>query len=64
MTTVDLQDARCAAKHAAMVARRGSGGRVADAAAPAVVHVELTGPTGRRSVPVPVQALWLSRRSQ
>jgi len=65
MTAVDLQDARCAAKHAAMVARRGSGGRAASgAAAGAVVHVELAGPTGRRSVPVPVQAMWLSRRSQ
>jgi hypothetical protein len=65
MTAVDLQDARCAAKHAAMVARRGSGGRVASGAAGrAVMHVELAGPTGRCSMPVPAQAMWLSRRSQ
>jgi hypothetical protein len=65
MRAVDLQDARCAAKHAAMVARRGSGGRVASGRAEgAVMHVELAGPTGRCSVPIPVQAMWLSRRSQ
>jgi len=65
MTAVELQDARCAAKHAAMVARRGSGGRGASgAAAGAVVHVELAGPTGQRSLPLPAQAMWLSRRSQ
>jgi hypothetical protein len=65
MTAIDLQDARCAAKHAAMVARRGSGGRVAfGAAGGAVMHVELAGPAGRCSVPVPVQGMWLSRRSQ
>ena len=30
----------------------------------AVMHVELAGPAGRCLVPVPVQAMWLSRRSQ
>jgi hypothetical protein len=65
MTAVDLQDARCAAKHAAMVARRGSGDWVASGAAGgAVMHVQLAGPTGRCSVPVPDQAMWLSRRSR
>ena len=66
MRTVDVQDARCAAKHAAMVARRESGGRVASrTAAGAVMHVELIGgPRGRCSVPIPVQAMWLSQRSQ
>jgi len=65
MKAVDLQDARCAAKHAAMVARRGSGGRVASSAAGVeVMRVEVAGPAGRRSLTIPVQAMWLSRRSQ
>ena len=65
MRALDLQDAQCAAKHAAMVARRGSGGRVASGAAgDAVMHVKLAGPTGRCSLAIPVQAMWLSRRSQ
>ena len=51
LRAVDLQDARCAAKHAAMVARRGSGVRVPPAPRGAVMHVELAGPTGRCSVP-------------
>jgi hypothetical protein len=62
---VDLQDARCAAKHAAMVARRGSSGRVASSAAGVeVMQVEVVGPAGRCSASIPVQAMWLSRRSQ
>jgi|KBSSwiStaDraftv2_1062776.scaffolds.fasta_scaffold3877700_1 hypothetical protein len=64
MKAVDLQDARCAAKHAAMVARRGSGGRAASGAGGAVMQVEVVGPAGRCSASIPVQAMWLSRRSQ
>jgi hypothetical protein len=65
MKAVDLQDARCAAKHAAMVARRGSGGRVAlGVTRGAVMEVEVVGPAGRCSASIPVQAMWLSRRSQ
>jgi hypothetical protein len=64
MSAVDLQDARCAAKHAAMVARRGSGGRVAAGAGGTVMQVELAESTGPCSVPIPVQAMCLSRRSQ
>jgi hypothetical protein len=65
MKAVDLQDARCAAKHAAMVARRGSSGRVASSVtAVEVMQVEVAGPAGRASLKIPVQAMWLSRRSQ
>ena len=65
MKAVDLQDARCAAKHAAMVARRGSSGRVASSVTEVeVVQVEVAGPAGRGSLKIPVQAMWLSRRSQ
>ncbi len=64
MKAVDLQDARCAAKHAAMVARRG-GGRVASSAAGLeVIRVEVAGPAGRGSLKIPAQAMWVSRRSQ
>ena len=65
MKAVDLQDARCAAKHAAMVARRGSGGRVVSGVTGgAVMEAEVVGPAGRGSLKIPVQAMWLSRRSQ